>query len=97
MLFASLGHKIFTGGLCGWLPLQDSRPINFRCGFLELSLHVCVFCMSILGETLCMDNIFVFVVQQAVQVKLFIQELHKTNMLDGVSYTYWDENYTSRV
>ncbi|KAF3327509.1 Holliday junction resolvase [Carex littledalei] len=32
----------------------------------------------------------------AVQVKLFIQELHKTNMLDGVSYTYWDENYTSR-
>lgn len=61
------------------------------------SLHVCVFGMSILGETLCMDNIFVFVVQQAVQVKLFIQELHKTNMLDGVSYTYWDENYTSRV
>lgn len=30
------------------------------------------------------------------QVKLFIEDLCKTRMLDGVSYTYWDENYTSR-
>ncbi|KAJ1698315.1 hypothetical protein LUZ63_006827 [Rhynchospora breviuscula] len=31
-----------------------------------------------------------------VQVKLFIEDLRKTSVLDGVSYTYWDENYTSR-
>ncbi|KAJ4754612.1 GRF domain class transcription factor [Rhynchospora pubera] len=33
---------------------------------------------------------------KTVQVKLFIEDLRKTSVLDGVSYTYWDENYTSR-
>ncbi|KAJ0962588.1 hypothetical protein J5N97_027710 [Dioscorea zingiberensis] len=33
---------------------------------------------------------------EAVQVKLFIRELHKTGKLEGMNYTYWDENYTSK-
>ncbi|KAJ3696170.1 hypothetical protein LUZ60_001547 [Juncus effusus] len=32
----------------------------------------------------------------AVQVKLFVENLRKTGKLDGISYTYWDENYTSK-
>lgn len=30
-------------------------------------------------------------------MKLFINDLQKTGKLDGVSYTYWDESYTSKV
>lgn len=33
---------------------------------------------------------------EAVQVKIFIDDLQKTGKLDGMSYTYWDENYTSK-
>nr|CAD1828204.1 unnamed protein product [Ananas comosus var. bracteatus]CAD1828258.1 unnamed protein product [Ananas comosus var. bracteatus] len=33
---------------------------------------------------------------EAVQVKLFIEDLRKTGKLEGLSYTYWDENYTSK-
>ncbi|KAG0475665.1 hypothetical protein HPP92_015351 [Vanilla planifolia] len=33
---------------------------------------------------------------EAVQVRLFMEELRKTGKLDGLSYTYWDENYTSK-
>lgn len=33
---------------------------------------------------------------EAIQVKLFIEDLKKTGKLDGVSYTYWNENYTSK-
>lgn len=33
---------------------------------------------------------------EAVQVKLFMEELSNTRKLDGMRYTYWDENYTSK-
>ncbi|XP_020578289.1 uncharacterized protein LOC110023305 isoform X2 [Phalaenopsis equestris] len=33
---------------------------------------------------------------EAVQVRLFMEELRKTGKLDGLCYTYWDENYTSK-
>ncbi|KAL4196210.1 hypothetical protein AMTRI_Chr04g182200 [Amborella trichopoda] len=33
---------------------------------------------------------------QAVQVKVFVEELHRTGQLDGLSYTYWDERFTSK-
>ncbi|XP_017696784.1 putative pre-16S rRNA nuclease isoform X2 [Phoenix dactylifera] len=33
---------------------------------------------------------------EAVQVKLFMEELRKTGRLDGLCYTYWNENYTSK-
>ncbi|KAJ0105980.1 hypothetical protein Patl1_17779 [Pistacia atlantica] len=32
----------------------------------------------------------------AMQVKLFIEELSKTGKLEGVEYTYWDECFTSK-
>ncbi|KAL5551650.1 hypothetical protein UlMin_002259 [Ulmus minor] len=32
----------------------------------------------------------------SVQVKLFIDELCKTNKLQGIKYTYWDECFTSK-
>uniref|UniRef100_A0A2P2JIX7 Uncharacterized protein n=2 Tax=Rhizophora mucronata TaxID=61149 RepID=A0A2P2JIX7_RHIMU len=32
----------------------------------------------------------------ALQVKLFIDELCKTGKLEGVKYTYWNECYTSK-
>lgn len=31
------------------------------------------------------------------QVKLFIEEIRKTGKLEGLSYTYWDERFTSKV
>lgn len=34
---------------------------------------------------------------QAVQVKLFVDELCSTNKLKGVKYTYWEESRTSKV
>ncbi|XP_058080757.1 uncharacterized protein LOC131228940 [Magnolia sinica] len=33
---------------------------------------------------------------EAVQVKLFMEDLRKTGKLEGVSYTYWDERFTSK-
>lgn len=33
---------------------------------------------------------------EAVQVKLFMEDIRKTGKLDGLYYTYWDENYTSK-
>ncbi|XP_062146881.1 uncharacterized protein LOC133854650 [Alnus glutinosa] len=32
----------------------------------------------------------------AVQVKLFIDDLCKTKKLEGLNYTYWDERFTSK-
>lgn len=32
----------------------------------------------------------------SVLVKLFVDELCKTKMLEGVKYTYWDERFTSK-
>ncbi|XP_073001227.1 uncharacterized protein [Typha latifolia] len=32
----------------------------------------------------------------AAQVRLFVEDLQKTGKLDDLSYTYWDENYTSK-
>ncbi|XP_072963213.1 uncharacterized protein [Typha angustifolia] len=32
----------------------------------------------------------------AAQVRLFVEDLRKTGKLDDLSYTYWDENYTSK-
>ncbi|XP_044476489.1 putative pre-16S rRNA nuclease [Mangifera indica] len=32
----------------------------------------------------------------AIQVKLFIDELCKTGKLEGLEYTYWDESFTSK-
>ncbi|KAM1079963.1 hypothetical protein ACFX2B_014469 [Malus domestica] len=32
----------------------------------------------------------------AVQVKLFIDDLSKTRKLEGLKYTYWDEGFTSK-
>jgi len=40
---------------------------------------------------------FSFFVNQAVQVRLLAGELCKTGKLDDLSYTYWDENFTSKV
>ncbi|RWW08758.1 hypothetical protein BHE74_00007663, partial [Ensete ventricosum] len=34
---------------------------------------------------------------KAVQVRLFMEDLRKTGRLNGLTYTYWDENYTSKV
>jgi hypothetical protein len=39
----------------------------------------------------------VFSVNQAVQVRLLAGELCKTGKLDDLCYTYWDENFTSKV
>lgn len=33
---------------------------------------------------------------EAVQVKLFVKELCKTEKLEGLRYTYWDERFTSK-
>ncbi|XP_074558044.1 uncharacterized protein LOC141814033 [Curcuma longa] len=33
---------------------------------------------------------------EAVQIRLFMKELCKTGILDGLTYTYWDESYTSK-
>ncbi|XP_072963212.1 uncharacterized protein [Typha angustifolia] len=33
---------------------------------------------------------------EAAQVRLFVEDLRKTGKLDDLSYTYWDENYTSK-
>ncbi|XP_073107966.1 uncharacterized protein [Elaeis guineensis] len=33
---------------------------------------------------------------EAVQVKLFVEDLRKTGRLDGSYFTYWNENYTSK-
>lgn len=38
-----------------------------------------------------------FSVTQALQVSLLVGELCKTGKLDNLSYTYWDENFTSKV
>jgi hypothetical protein len=35
--------------------------------------------------------------KQAIQVSLLVGELSKTGKLDDLSYTYWDENFTSKV
>ncbi|CAM8885525.1 unnamed protein product [Rhodiola kirilowii] len=32
----------------------------------------------------------------SVQVKIFIDDLSKTEQLEGVKYTYWDESFTSK-
>ncbi|KAJ6814937.1 putative pre-16S rRNA nuclease isoform X1 [Iris pallida] len=32
---------------------------------------------------------------EAVQVRLFIENLRRTGKLDGIDYTYWNENYSS--
>jgi hypothetical protein len=50
-----------------------------------------------LGETCAWITFLFFGAHQAAQLKFFVEELCKTNVLDGVSYTYWDENYTTRV
>lgn len=34
---------------------------------------------------------------QAVQVKLFIDDLNKTGKFEDLKYTFWDECYTSKV
>lgn len=31
------------------------------------------------------------------QVRLFMEDLRNTGRLNGLTYTYWDENYTSKV
>jgi hypothetical protein len=41
-------------------------------------------------------NVF-FSVKQAIQVSLLVGELSKTGKLDNLGYTYWDENFTSKV
>ncbi|URD79822.1 Uncharacterized protein family (UPF0081) [Musa troglodytarum] len=33
---------------------------------------------------------------EAVQVRLFMEDLRSTGRLNGLTYTYWDENYTSK-
>lgn len=33
---------------------------------------------------------------EAIQVKLFIEELKNTGLLDDMGYTYWNENFTSK-
>lgn len=33
---------------------------------------------------------------EAIQVKLLIEKLKNTGLLDDMSYTYWNENYTSK-
>ncbi|XP_042473014.1 putative pre-16S rRNA nuclease [Zingiber officinale] len=33
---------------------------------------------------------------EAVQIRLFMEKLRKTGRLDGLTYTYWDESYTSK-
>nr|XP_009382995.2 PREDICTED: uncharacterized protein LOC103970796 isoform X2 [Musa acuminata subsp. malaccensis] len=33
---------------------------------------------------------------EAVQVRLFMEDLRNTGRLNGLTYTYWDENYTSK-
>ncbi|KAG8078055.1 hypothetical protein GUJ93_ZPchr0007g5830 [Zizania palustris] len=38
-----------------------------------------------------------FSMKQALQVKLLVGEFCKTGKLDDLSYTYWDENFTSKV
>jgi putative Holliday junction resolvase len=39
---------------------------------------------------------FPFSIKQALQVRLLVGELCKTGKLDDMSYTYWDENFTSK-
>ncbi|KAJ1416114.1 YqgF/RNase H-like domain [Sesbania bispinosa] len=34
--------------------------------------------------------------RDAIQVKVFIDHLHKTKVLEGLNYTYWNENFTSQ-
>ncbi|CAM8881011.1 unnamed protein product [Rhodiola kirilowii] len=34
--------------------------------------------------------------QSRLQVKIFIDDLSKTEQLEGVKYTYWDESFTSK-
>lgn len=38
-----------------------------------------------------------YFVNQAVQVKVFVDDLCKTGKLEGVKYTYWNECFTSKV
>lgn len=33
---------------------------------------------------------------EAVQIKLFMEDLRKTGKLEGLNYTYWDERFTSK-
>jgi putative Holliday junction resolvase len=45
--------------------------------------------------TICLV-MFPFSIKQALQVRLLVGELCKTGKLDDMSYTYWDENFTSK-
>ncbi|XP_073001219.1 uncharacterized protein [Typha latifolia] len=48
------------------------------------------------NSTLCPLLFYCFFLNQAAQVRLFVEDLQKTGKLDDLSYTYWDENYTSK-
>lgn len=66
----------------------ESMAEDFQTLISRLSLvgFVVGFPFSLLGQ----HNV------EAVQVRLFMEELRKTGKLDGLCYTYWDENYTSK-
>jgi len=41
--------------------------------------------------------IFFAFIDQAAQVKIFVDDLCKTGKLEGLRYTYWNESFTSKV
>lgn len=53
--------------------------------------------LSVLGRTKTNINLMADDFKTlAVQVRLLVGELCKTGKLDDLSYTYWDENFTSK-
>ncbi|XP_059444052.1 uncharacterized protein LOC132175969 [Corylus avellana] len=65
----------------------DLMASDFQCLISELSLVGFVVGCPFDRLRTCPD---------AVQVKIFIDDLCKTKKLEGLKYTYWDERFTSK-
>jgi len=63
------------------------------------TVQMCVFLLlngvSDLPIELCL--MFFAFIDQATQVKIFVDDLCKTGKLEGLRYTYWNESFTSKV
>ena len=69
----------------------DKHQVSSDVSPISLTIHVpCIYCFS---STLTFFSTFC----QAMQVKVFIDNLCRTKMLEGVKYTYWNESFTSKV
>ena len=92
---------IFTpaSGLC--LQISELSLSGFIVGYpfdgQRRNADVCSLSLEIHHYSLSsVIDITLFCVQ-AVQVKIFIDDLCKTGKLEGVKYTFWDECFTSKV